>query len=79
MHYTQLINTPQPRAAVQSTFYLLYLLWRVFGTRDDDAVALSIITFIREDPVLNPRTSGHPFSDPLSFALLTQSSAHLIY
>jgi hypothetical protein len=35
------INTSQAGAAMQST---LYLLWRVFGTRDDDAVALSIMT-----------------------------------
>jgi hypothetical protein len=64
MHYTQLLNTSQPRAAAQSTFYLLYLLWRIFETRDDDAVALSVMTLIRKDPVLNPANLWPPLLRP---------------
>jgi hypothetical protein len=42
---------------MQSTFYLL---WRVLGTRGEDALALSIMTFIREGPVLNPANLWPP-------------------
>jgi hypothetical protein len=46
---------------MQSTFYLL---WRVFGTPDDDALALSIMTFIREGPFLNPANLWPPLLQP---------------
>jgi hypothetical protein len=46
---------------MQSTFYLL---WRVFGTRDYDAVVLTIMTFIPEGPDLKPVNLWPPLLQP---------------